>query len=90
MNDIENAIEIMKARSKYVADINIDGKKAYETAIAALEQQLNDRWIPVTERLPKCEEEVEVTVEVRTGYEPYRFTCRAVYEDGTMWRDYSD
>lgn len=43
-------------------------------------------WIPVTEKLPKNEEEVEITYTCKhwkTG-EPLYFTCRAFYTDGTM------
>lgn len=49
----------------------------------ALEQT---RWIPVTERLPENEQEVEITYTSKhwkTG-EPLYFTCRAFYTDGNM------
>ncbi len=40
-------------------------------------------WIPVTERLPKNEQEVFVTVEVRPfGRKPFRRVVRAFYTDG--------
>lgn len=43
-------------------------------------------WIPCSERLPKNEQEVEITYvnkHWKTG-EPLYFTCRAFYTDGTM------
>lgn len=54
-----------------------------KAAIEAFEQT---RWIPVTERLPENEKEVEITYTSKhwkTG-EPLYFTCRAFYTDGTM------
>ena len=36
----KRAIEILKARSEFVADINIDAKTAYKMAISALEKQI--------------------------------------------------
>ena len=48
-------------------------------------------WIPVTERLPKNETEVEVTIERRyCSGEVRRFTCRAIHEDGKMTTEESD
>ena len=89
MNDIEKAIEILKRKttipSKDESWTDID--KAYDTAISALETQQSNRWIPVTERLPEAEKEVEVTIERRMKNKTYRFTCRAFYEDGTIWND---
>lgn len=39
INDIERAIETLKVRKKFVADINIDAIVAYDLAIEALEKQ---------------------------------------------------
>ncbi len=50
-NDIEKAIESFKLRSELNHDIN-----ARKTAISALENQLNNSWIPVSIRLPTKEE----------------------------------
>lgn len=36
---IDQAINILKARSKFVADVNLDAKIAYRMAIEALERQ---------------------------------------------------
>ena len=45
--------------------------------------QPEQRWIPVTERLPENEQEVFVTVEVRPiGCKPRRRVIKAFYTDG--------
>jgi len=51
MNDIENAIRILKLYLSGLATTEMDN--AVKTAIEALEKQLNNGWIPVSERLPK-------------------------------------
>ena len=87
MNDIEKAIEILKRKTtipdKHESWTDID--KAYDAAISALEAQQTNSWVPVTERLPEAEKEVEVTIERRMKNKTFRFTCRAFYEDGAMW-----
>ena len=40
---IERAIEILKSRSEFVANMNIDAKVAYKMAIDALEKQLAEK-----------------------------------------------
>ena len=58
----------------------------------ALEKQEQDRWIPVTERLPKCEQEVLICTKKKTyiheksGFEwcVNPIVTPAMYEDGTM------
>ena len=44
-----------------------------------------DGWIPVSEWLPECEKAVEVTVERHLPTKTIYLTCRAIYEDGTVW-----
>jgi hypothetical protein len=89
MNDIEKAIEILKRKTtipnKDESWTDID--KAYDAAISALEAQQTNSWVPVTERLPEAEKEVEATTERRMGDKTFRLTCRAFYEDGTIWSD---
>ena len=89
MNDIEKAIEILKRKTtipdKHESWTDID--KAYDVAISAMEAQQANRWIPVTERLPESEKEVEVTVERHYENKTFRLTCRAFYEDGTIWSE---
>jgi len=46
-------------------------------------------WIPVGERLPENEKEVEVSIERRLENGTRRLTCRAIYEDGTIWSESS-
>jgi hypothetical protein len=58
-----------------------------ETIIKSLKMLQNNNWVPVTERMPDNETEVDVTVERRYDDKIHTFTCRAVYEDGTMWSD---
>lgn len=59
-------------------------KEAIKMAISAMER---DRWIPVTERLPEPEKEIDLTVERRDAYgKCRRFTVRAIYEDGSVDR----
>ena len=67
----------MDCKDAYQADHSCDGncfsceyyasaeeeKEAMLLAISALEKQEQDRWIPVTERLPELESEVLVTDE---------------------------
>ena len=48
-----------------------------------------EKWIPVSERLPENEKEVEVSIERRLENGTRRFTCRAIYEDGSIWSENS-
>ena len=60
-------------------------------AIEALKEP-ERKWIPVSERLPKNEQEVEVTYvqyHWKTG-KPLYYTCRAFYTDGIMNTEDSD
>ena len=52
-------------------------------------QHAKDRWIPVGERLPENEKEVEVSIERRLENGTRRLTCRAIYEDGSIWSENS-
>lgn len=65
MNDIEKAIDVLKRLRIATTTSNIDGFRVLEPltmAISALEKQLNGCWIPVSERLPKENEEVLITL----------------------------
>lgn len=46
---IERAIEILKARNEFVADINIDAKISYKMAIESLEKQIPSKVKESTE-----------------------------------------
>lgn len=67
--------------------------KAIEDFMRVVEEQPKvGEWIPVSERLPDNEQEVEITYvnkHWKTG-EPLYFTCRAFYTDGTMNTEESD
>lgn len=81
---IDEAIKDIKDNIKPVV-----GGISLDMAIGALERQ---RWIPVSERLPECEQEVlictkkKVYVSKKTGMEWYEESVitPALYEDGTM------
>jgi hypothetical protein len=56
MNDIERAIKYMKNRLRYALVATTIDVEYVKLAIQALEKQLNDGWIPVSERLPTRED----------------------------------
>jgi hypothetical protein len=89
MNDIEKAIDILSQDICYIGHrfTRDEYDQAVQTAISALEAQQTNSWVPVTERLPEAEKEVEVTIERCMENKTYRFTCRAFYEDGTIWSE---
>ena len=63
--------------------------EAIGMAISALEKQDQDRWIPVTERLP--EEYGEYRITWKTSSDPgKRFIGDAEYEPGFEWDDAHD
>lgn len=69
--------------------------RSMRRAIGALMEELSEKekkaWIPVSERLPEPEKEVEVTAERHwscSGKDKKMYlTCRAIYENGTIWRE---
>ena len=64
---------------------------AHRLAISALEKQKQDRWIPVTERLPETTDPVNVTwanndpVSYYEDIRGKRFTATACYHRGKWW-----
>ena len=64
---------------------------AFDLAIAALEKQEQDRWIPVTERMPETTDPVNVTwanndpVSYYEDIRGKRFTATACYHKGKWW-----
>lgn len=48
MSDVAKAIQVLKSRSEFVAEINIDAKMAYILAIKALEKHMPRKVINVT------------------------------------------
>lgn len=72
----EEAIrKLQKQKAEYLEKwIDFSGvSEAYDMAIEALEQ-LKQGWIPVSERLPKNDDWVIVTILDERGDTPYRYT----------------
>ena len=66
----------------YTNDYSEESHMAMMMAIKALEQT---RWIPVSERLPMCEQEVLICAERRSISGKIKtIITTAIYEDGTM------
>ncbi len=64
----------------------LERKKCLEIAKEGLQGSLDgDRWIPCTERLPKPEEEIEISVKRTRCGEEYYFSVRGFFEDGKVW-----
>lgn len=61
--EIEKAIEYFNNATISFSspEAGVKAMKVRDLAITALTQQLNNRWIPVSEQLPKQDEEVLVT-----------------------------
>ena len=57
---------------------------AYSMAIKALEKQMNDGWIPCSERLPENEKVVDITYVVAFKDRNVYYTARGFYTDGTL------
>lgn len=70
--DNKEAIELLKGVAVYA---DTEYKKALSLAIAALEQQERDRWIPVSEAPPKEKAEYNVTIKGEYGLLPYVDAC---------------
>lgn len=82
VEDVENDY-ILKVQRKL---------KEYEETELTPEQIKAAKWIPCSERMPKPEQEVEITYtkkNYKTGETIY-LTASAFYEDGTMTCDDSD
>jgi hypothetical protein len=85
MNDIEKAIKFLKAEKANVTFETDHRIPFYDLAIAALTQQLNNGWIPVTERLPENEERVLICADKKSiNGKVIQIKTTAMYEDGTM------
>lgn len=89
MNNILKAIDTIKDLNRGLSD-NGYVREANNFAIQALEEKQQREWIPVSERLPEPEKEVEVTVKVKYENGERTFTCRAIYENGKIWRENSN
>jgi hypothetical protein len=77
----QEAIQQLKAMTPILmrsGECTLEMAKAQETAISALEQQLNGGWIPISERLPENDNPVEVTARRKEGARGY-FIYKACY-----------
>ena len=82
------ALKTLKKLQKWFLKYS-DYYKAITVAISALEKQEEDRWIPVTDRLP--EEYGEYRITWKTSSNPgKRFIGDAEYEPGFEWDDAHD
>lgn len=80
----QEAIEGLKRMRIGMFNGKIDGEPMmpyFNVAIEALEKQINDRWIPVTEKLPETNKPVQITFREYIEYsKKYRYgVCKAVY-----------
>ena len=69
---IQDVIKWLKSRAQNVQMAG--ARKMFQTAAAALEEQEQDRWIPVTERLPSKEERRE-WIDKNLGGVGYLYPC---------------
>lgn len=87
---IENLKHLEKSLDEY-AELNQEGKETFDLAISALEKQ--ERWIPVTERLPEENGHYLVTLfdEIDSWTEPlYWNTTFGGRWQGLIEDDFSD
>lgn len=94
--EILKIIETLQSYSEDAVAYKLDGAFAYAVteAVALLvaqgekiaEMEEKNRWVPVTERLPKPEERVFIKTKCKgwNGKE-YRETMCGFYEDGNVW-----
>jgi hypothetical protein len=100
--DICGTGDLTEEERKEVYD-DLDGRiTMMKVSISALQQQLNNGWISVSERLPTNEIDVLITVERQVKNELYNKTfgivSKAFYHDGTTktedsmydWENYLD
>lgn len=78
--EIEKAICVMENLKYLLIDVlgNKNNEKEFDVAIDILEKQLNNGWIPVSERLPEDDNPVLVTARYKEGVRGY-FIYRACY-----------
>lgn len=77
-NEIENAIEYHKAKSYEKGGLR---DKCTKLAISALEKQLEDGWIPVSEKSPEKEDIYQVTIKYENFAGVYLTVRTATYKN---------
>ena len=94
MNDINRAIKIIDGmkisneKIKPYTRYNVHIDMALDMAISALEQQLTDAWIPVTERLPDRYERVHAHVTLKHIDGNHEFTAQMIWWFGKFqWKN---
>lgn len=63
----EEAVYVLNLLKRQDLKINSAATEAIDMAISALEKQEQDRWIPVTERMPKNKKKVLVSYDTEDG-----------------------
>ena len=86
MNDIEKAINVISNLKHLIINIigNEINEKEFDTAISALEKQLNGGWIPVSERLPEKEDIYQVTIKYK-NFAGIHLTVRTAIYENKKW-----
>ena len=68
---IEKAIETLKAYMPNESFFHTEERERFDLAISTLQQQLNNGWIPVNEKLPDGDYPVIVTARRNDGARGY-------------------
>ena len=83
-----DALGLYRRNMAHIVGKNDEAVKAIETCIRLVDEiEDKQRWIPVRERLPKCEQEVLICTKKKlVGRDAYidSIITPAIYEDGTM------
>lgn len=83
--EIEKDVEILKyyEAQDYFFSKDMPALHAFRRAISALEQQLTNGWIPVSERIP--EKIYKVTATIRNKLNGYVFVERIRWIENKFW-----
>ena len=91
IENLKAILEECTASENAVSYVNSEDAGTLKAAIEALEKQEQDRWVPVTERLPETTDPVNVTwanndpVSYYEDIKGKRFTATAHYHRGKWW-----
>ncbi len=75
IENLKAILEECTASEDAVSYVNGEDAGTLKAAIEALEKQERDRWIPVSEALPKEKAEYNVTIKGEYGLPPYVDAC---------------